>query len=106
MLLMAKIANQKQTLQKPTSPKPVSSKKSASVQMASSGGSHTGWQGCIDFLVKEFTEKEKRQDEVLLLSRQIIRACASAIRDIHNGDFPSARKALGEIEKMIARMRD
>ncbi|MBI3587883.1 hypothetical protein HY995_04055 [Candidatus Micrarchaeota archaeon] len=66
----------------------------------------TNWRDCIEFIVKEFAEKEKRQDEVLQLSRQIIRESASAIKDIHTGNIAGAKEGLTRIGGLAAHMRE
>ncbi len=50
----------------------------------------------IEEFEKELAGKEKRQDEVLQRSRELIRYCAKAIRHIHTEDYKSAEE-LAEI---------
>ncbi len=56
-------------------------------------------------IVRELGEKEKRQDEVLRLQREIIRDCALAIRHIHTGELAGSKAVVAGIEKKVARLR-
>ncbi len=50
-------------------------------------------------------EREKRQDKVLALSREIIRDSARAIKSIHAGDLAETRRIVGELDKKIHEMK-
>ena len=56
-------------------------------------------------LKPHFDEKEKRQDAVLKLSREIVRLSARAIRDIHTGEKVELSATLEELEKMVKEIR-
>jgi translin len=55
----------------------------------------------IKRIVGELSEKEKRQDEVLKLQREVIRDCALAIRHLHTGDLKEAEKTTAIAEKKL-----
>ncbi len=52
-----------------------------------------------------FDEKEKRQDKVLVLSREIVRLSARAIRDIHTGEKVELSATLEELEGKVKEIR-
>ncbi len=49
-------------------------------------------------------EREKRQDEILPLVRQIIRECSIAIRFFHQKDFDNANKTIEQIKPKIMKL--
>ncbi len=59
----------------------------------------------VEGLIKELDEKEKRQDKVLTASREAIRLCARAIRDIHTNDVKLAKKSISELESKLDELR-
>ena len=59
----------------------------------------------VENLCKELDEKEKRQDKVLTASREAIRLCARAIRDIHTNDVKLAKKSITELENKLEELR-
>ena len=59
----------------------------------------------IRSLQPKFDEKEKRQDKVLVLSREIVRLSARAIRDIHTGEKVELSATLEQLEKMVLEIR-
>ncbi|HIH21023.1 TPA: hypothetical protein HA244_07190, partial [Candidatus Micrarchaeota archaeon] len=52
----------------------------------------------ISSIAKKLDSMEKRQDEVIVLSRGLIRDCANAIRHLHTGDLKEARALVREID--------
>lgn len=56
-------------------------------------------------IVEELKVLEKKQDEALSASRQIIRDCANAIKHLHTGELAEARKAAKELEGKIAELK-
>ncbi|MBI5037030.1 hypothetical protein HZC09_06850 [Candidatus Micrarchaeota archaeon] len=58
----------------------------------------------ISELEKELTAKEKRQDEVLQKSREVIRSCAKAIRHIHTEDYAEAEKLAEELDSEVKKL--
>lgn len=53
----------------------------------------------------ELSEKEKRQDVVLSDSRVVIRNCAKAIRHLHTGDVPEAKKVVAALDEDVAALK-
>jgi len=49
---------------------------------------------------------EKRQDSVLVLSREIVRDCANAIKNVHTGDLPQAKKLSQAIDAKVKRLAE
>lgn len=59
----------------------------------------------INGLRPSFDDKEKRQDRVIMLSREIVRLSARAIRDVHTGEKVELSATLAELEKKVAEMK-
>lgn len=47
---------------------------------------------------------EKRQDQVLVLSREIVRDCATAIKHLHTGEMKTAKQLVVEIDAKIKKL--
>lgn len=58
----------------------------------------------VSELEKKLTDQEKRQDEVLSLSREIIRLCAKAIRHYHTGNPAEAKTVLKNLDGDVKRL--
>ncbi|HLD76355.1 MAG TPA: hypothetical protein VI874_05010, partial [Candidatus Norongarragalinales archaeon] len=58
----------------------------------------------ISDLEKKLVDKEKRQDEVLSLSREIIRLCAKAIRHYHTGNPDEAKNVMKLLETGVKKL--
>lgn len=59
----------------------------------------------VEDLCIELDEKEKRQDKVLTASREAIRLCARAIRDIHTNDVKLAKKSISDLEEKLKELK-
>ncbi len=73
-------------------------------------GSEKAFEGAelgktIEEIVEELKVLEKKQDEALSASRQIIRDCANAIKHLHTGELAQARKAAKELETKIMELK-
>jgi len=55
-------------------------------------------------IVRELEKREKEQDAVLGVSREIIRHCANAIKLMHAGEVKEAKKHILEAEGKLARV--
>jgi len=51
------------------------------------------------------SDKEKRQDQIIPLTREIVRDCALAIKAVHASELSEAEARLGEIEPKIRKLR-
>ncbi|MGB9577278.1 MAG: hypothetical protein ACP5O3_00260 [Candidatus Micrarchaeia archaeon] len=58
----------------------------------------------INRAIAELSEKEKRQDAAIALSREIVRDCALAIKAVHQNEWKEAEKKLAEITPKIKKM--
>ncbi|VVB71132.1 Translin family protein [uncultured archaeon] len=56
-------------------------------------------------IISELTEKEKKHDQVLIISREIIRDCANAIKDIHLGKLNSVEGQVKRIKEKLLKTR-
>jgi len=59
----------------------------------------------IDEMVKELTKRERQQDELLKLTRELVRQCANAIKSIHARDKASARKHVGNADALVKKVK-
>lgn len=59
----------------------------------------------IDAIIKVLAEKEKKQDKVLSLSREIVRDCAKAIKSVHSGETKEFRESLSAVEKGVKKLK-
>ncbi|MBI5229350.1 hypothetical protein HY991_04520 [Candidatus Micrarchaeota archaeon] len=55
--------------------------------------------------IKTLDEQEKRQDKVLMLSREIIRDCAKAIKSIHSREMREYKQIASGLGKKIEEMK-
>ncbi len=63
------------------------------------------FEDTVKNLLPFFDEREKRQDSVLSLSREIVRLSAKAIKDLHSSDLSSARTSIAELQSKILAMK-
>ena len=56
-------------------------------------------------LMPKFDEMERRQDSVLMLTRETIRLCARAIREVHTGEKDALLISLGELEAKVNELK-
>jgi translin len=56
----------------------------------------------IGEITKVLTAKEEQLDKVLVQSRQIVRACSSAIKAMHSAELPKAKEYLDQAKKDLA----
>ncbi len=52
---------------------------------------------------RELKEREKKHDEVLVVSREIVRDCANAIKDIHLGKLNSVKIQVESIKSKLSK---
>lgn len=57
-------------------------------------------------IVEELKVLERKQDEALGASRQIIRDCANAIKHLHTGEMAEAKKAAKLLEHKIGELKN
>lgn len=58
----------------------------------------------ISSIAKKLDEMEKRQDQVLALTREIVRDCANAIKCVHTSELKEAKEREKEIEGKIRKL--
>ncbi len=56
-------------------------------------------------LAGQLEQKEKKQDGVLSLSREVVRDCAKAIRHLHTGDVSAAKELMQGLKKKVADLK-
>ncbi|HLC47800.1 MAG TPA: hypothetical protein VJI13_01895 [Candidatus Norongarragalinales archaeon] len=56
-------------------------------------------------ITKILDEREKSQDIVLRLTREIIRDCAKAIKSLHMGEMAEMKALIGEIDRKISELQ-
>lgn len=59
----------------------------------------------VEELAAQLREKEKNQDKVLPLSREVVRDCANAIRHLHTGDKKESEKVIIELTKKVRELQ-
>lgn len=59
----------------------------------------------VEEVLKVLEDKERRQDAVLRLNREVIRDCAKAIKHLHTGEEEELKQSLLELEKKIKELR-
>jgi translin len=59
----------------------------------------------VSKVIRILDEQERRQSEVLNLSREIVRDSARAIKSIHSRELEEAEKILGELQEKVLRMK-
>lgn len=62
-------------------------------------------ESTVEEIVEELKLLERKQDEALSSSRQIIRDCANAIKHLHTGELAEAKKSVRELEKKIGGLK-
>jgi translin len=60
----------------------------------------------IETITKILEKEEREQDELLRLSREIVRGCSVAIKCIHSKELKSCEKQMAAVEKLVGRMRE
>ncbi|MFH1056697.1 MAG: hypothetical protein V1717_02790 [Candidatus Micrarchaeota archaeon] len=60
----------------------------------------------VSSISRKLDEMEKRQDQVIVLSRQLIRDCANAIKHLHSGDFKQAKELSKKIDEQARRLSE
>jgi len=61
-------------------------------------------ESSIGRVAKLLEKEEREQDELLKLSRAIVRGCSSAIKCIHAKELKNCEKEMATVEKLIGRM--
>ncbi len=56
----------------------------------------------IEQIVNELQKMEKTNDNIIAMSRPIVRKCANAIKMLHVNDIQNAKKEIEQIEKEVA----
>ncbi|QLJ52272.1 MAG: hypothetical protein Sv326_0097 [Candidatus Fermentimicrarchaeum limneticum] len=59
----------------------------------------------IGKIVKILEGEEKEQDELLRLTREIVRGCSVAIKCIHSKELKECEKQIEAVERMVEKMR-
>jgi len=59
----------------------------------------------IEIIDKKLRKKEEQLDSILLVNRQIVRACSNAIKSLHAYDLKAAKAYIGEAEKGLKTIR-
>ena len=62
-------------------------------------------EASIDRVVRILEKEEKEQDELLRLSREIIRGCSVSIKCIHSKEVNECEKQIKVVEKLVEKMR-
>ncbi|MEM0475664.1 MAG: hypothetical protein QW343_02630 [Candidatus Norongarragalinales archaeon] len=60
----------------------------------------------IASIVKELSEKEKRQDELVGETRLFVRECANAIKALHEDDYSAARAAVARLDALLKALKE
>ncbi|MEW5955016.1 MAG: hypothetical protein AB1626_00575 [Candidatus Micrarchaeota archaeon] len=63
-----------------------------------------GLEKAVAKIVKTLSDKEKRQDQIIPLTREIIRDCALAIKAVHASELAEAGAKLAEIEPKVKKL--
>jgi len=72
--------------------------------MAKTKAAEEGLEKAVAKIVKTLSDKEKRQDQIIPLTREIIRDCALAIKAVHASELGEAEAKLAEIEPKIKKL--
>ncbi|RLG18650.1 hypothetical protein DRN67_03945 [Candidatus Micrarchaeota archaeon] len=59
----------------------------------------------IDEMVEELKKREREQDELLRLTRQLVRECANAIKSIHARDRESAKRHIAKADELVEKVK-
>ena len=59
----------------------------------------------IGEMVEELKKREREQDELLRLTRELVRECANAIKSIHARDKASAGKHVARADEMVEKVK-
>jgi len=59
----------------------------------------------IEKVVKLLEDEEEEQDELLRITREIVRGCSVAIKCIHSKELKECRRNIEKVEKLVERMR-
>lgn len=60
----------------------------------------------VDKIMGSLEAKNALREEILTMSRRVIRCAASSIQAIHRGEYEVARKLLGEASEIVTAMKD
>ncbi len=60
----------------------------------------------VDDLSMQLREREKNQDKVLPLSREVVRYCANAIRHLHTGDKAECERVIKELTVKVRELQE
>ncbi|MEM3555857.1 MAG: haloacid dehalogenase [Candidatus Micrarchaeia archaeon] len=58
----------------------------------------------IEKIVKLLEEEEREQDELLKLTREIVRGCSVAIKCIHSKELKESERRIEEVKKLVEKM--
>jgi len=59
----------------------------------------------ISEMVEELKKRERSQDELLRLTRELVRECANAIKSVHARDMENAKKHLAGADALVKKVK-
>lgn len=59
----------------------------------------------IKNIMDALKKQEKEQDELLVLTRELIRSCSMAIKAIHNKEVKEAKERINEVETLVRKVK-
>lgn len=62
-------------------------------------------ENAVKKIIDSLSDKEKRQDQIIPLTREIIRGCALAIKSIHEDELAEAGKKIIQVEAQVAHLK-
>ncbi len=63
-------------------------------------------ESSIEKIVKILENEEREQDDLLRISREIVRGCSVAIKCIHSKELKEGERQIGIVEKLVEKMAD
>ncbi|HII38532.1 TPA: hypothetical protein HA318_00830 [Candidatus Micrarchaeota archaeon] len=66
--------------------------------------SETALENAVKKIVQTLSDKERRQDQIIPLTREIIRDCALGIKAVHAGDLKETERKIDEIEGKLVKL--
>lgn len=80
-------------------------KKAGPAQAKGGAGIGTGLETSVKAIVDKLADREKRQDEVIPLARQVVRDCANCIKTIHASEKDNAKACLAAAAKGLQQLK-
>ncbi|MEW6329404.1 MAG: hypothetical protein AB1468_04765 [Candidatus Micrarchaeota archaeon] len=59
----------------------------------------------VEHIIQELKAREKAQDKLLVLVRELVRGCSIAIKCIHSKDMEEAERQMREVERLVKEAR-